>query len=220
MQVALVAATGRAGSRILKELVSRGHSVTALVRDITRLPEDLPETVTPVPIDLADVGRISKVITGSDALISAYGPSRDDYRFNSTPNYTDQLLSVTRRLVTAVHVSKTPRLIVVGNAGSLKFNAGGTVTESGLWPKHLKPIAASHSKTFEALQGSEVNWTYFCPAMLMTPGERTGTFRLGGDVLIQDAQSRSHVSFEDYALAMVNELENPAHERQRFTIGY
>ncbi|HEY6874601.1 MAG TPA: NAD(P)-dependent oxidoreductase [Geobacteraceae bacterium] len=220
MNVILYCATGRAGSTILNELISRGHQVTAVARDLDKLPEQLPHTVKRAWDDLSSVDRIAEIISGADAVVSAYGPPSSDPRYTSDVTYTDQLVSVTERLIAAVRKAGVSRLIVVGGAGSLEFSPGVTVLDSGYWPKKYVPIATSHMKAFAALKASDINWTYFSPPMLIQPGERTGKFRLGGDDLIKDDQGNSRVSFEDYAVALVDELEKPAHERSRFTIGY
>ena len=216
MYIALLAATGRAGRTILDELVSRGHQVTAVARN----PDKLPENVKRVRDDLSSVERIAEIISGADAVVSAYGPPSNDPRYTSDTTYTDQLLFVTERLIVAVRKADVPRLIVVGGCGSLQFSPGVTVLDSGHWPKQYVPIATSHMKALAALKASDVNWTYFSPPMTILPGERTGKFRLGGNDLIRDAEGKSRVSFEDYAVALVDELEKPAQERSRFTIGY
>ena len=220
MKVALFAATGRAGSTILDELIRRGHEVTAVARNPDKLPEQLPDTVKRVRDDLSNVDRIAEIIAGADAVVSAYGTPRDDPRFTTDVTYTDMMVGVIERLIAAVRKAGAPRLIMVGGCGSLYFSPGVTVLESGHWPKDLIPIATSHMKAFAALRASDINWTYFSPPMLIEPGVRTGKFRLGGDNLIIDEQGNSRVSFEDYAVALVDELEKPAHERTRFTIGY
>lgn len=220
MKVVLLAATGRAGRTILNELFSRGHEVTAIVRSLDKLPEQLPETVKRVRDDLSDVDRIAEIIAGADSVVSAYGPPSSDPRYTSDESYTDQLVGVTERLIAAVRKAGAPRLVMVGGAGSLEFSPGVRVLESGYWPQQYVPIATSHTKAFSALQASDINWTYFSPPMLIQPGERTGKFRLGGDNLITDAEGKSRISFEDYAVALADELEKPAHERSRFTIGY
>jgi putative NADH-flavin reductase len=216
MKVVLYAATGRAGRCILDELVSRGHQVTAVARN----PEKLPETVKRVRDDLSDVERIAEIISGADAVVSAYGPPRDDPRFTVTTDYTDQLVGVAERLIAAVRKAGVQRLIVVGGAGSLEFSPGVTVLKSGHWPAPFVPIATSHMKAFAALRASDINWTYFSPPIQIEPGIRTGKFRLGGDSLIRDEQGKSRISFEDFAVALLDELEKPAHERSRFTIAY
>src|SRR5262249_33915116 len=117
MRVALLAATGRAGSTILAELVRRGHQVAAVARNLDKLPKPLPEGVPLVQDDLSDVDRIVEIIAGADAVVSAYGPPSSDPRYTSDITYTDQLLSVTERLIAAVSNAGAPRLVVVGGVG-------------------------------------------------------------------------------------------------------
>jgi putative NADH-flavin reductase len=216
MKVVVLAATGQAGRTILSELISRGHQVIA----VARTPDKLPKSINRVCDDLSSADRIAEIIAGADAVVSAYGPAKDDPRFFSDVTYTDQLANVTEREIAAVRKSGVPRLIMVGGCGSLEFSPGVLVRDSGHWPQNLVPIATSHMKAFAALKASDINWTYFSPPMLIAPGVRTGEFRLGGDSLITDEHGKSWVSFEDYAVALVDELEAPAHERSRFTIGY
>lgn len=220
MNVVLFAATGRAGSTILAELISRGHQVTAVARNVEKLPADLPATVKRVQDDFSDTDRIAEIIKGADAVVSAFGPASTDPRYTTDTDYTDQLVSVTERLITAVRKASASRLVVVGGAGSLYFSPGVTVLDSGHWPAPYVPIAVSHTKAFAALRASDINWTYFSPPMMIQPGERTGKFRLGGDDIVKDDQGKNSISYEDYAVALVDELEKPAHERARFTIGY
>jgi len=207
MKVVLYGATGNAGSRILKELIARGHDVTAVARN----PEKLPPSVKSKQDDLGNVDVIASVIAGADAVVSAYGPPPDD---------TDQLVAVTERLIAAVKKAGTPRLIVVGGAGSLEVEPGVTLIASGHLPAAWLPIATSHEKTLKLLQCSDINWTNLSPAAFFEPGERTGQFRLGTNELIASEKGESRISMEDYAIALVDELEHPAHERARFTIGY
>jgi uncharacterized protein len=207
VRVILYGATGNTGSRILKELTARGHDVTAVARN----PEKLPRNVERKQGDLDNVDAIASAITGADAVVSAYAPPPQD---------TDQLVAVTERLIASVKKAGTPRLIVVGGAGSLEVAPGVTLIASGHLPAAWLPIAKSHEKALKLLQASNINWTYFAPAAFFEPGERTGKFRLGTNELIADEKGESRISMEDYAIALVNELEHPAHERARFTIGY
>ena len=207
MKVVLYGASGNSGSRILHELQSRGHEVTAAVRN----PEKLPISVKSVRDDLSSVDRIAEIITGADAVVSAYMPPPDD---------TDQLVPVTARLIDAVRKAGNPRLVVVGGAASLEVAPGVTLLASGHVPAAWLPIATSHAKTLELLKKSDIPWTYFSPAGFFEPGKRTGKFRLGKDQLITDAKGESRISYEDYAIALVDELEHPANIQQRFTIGY
>ena len=209
MRVVLYGATGKAGSVILKELVNRGHSVTA----VARTPEKVQklENVSVVQGDLIDPTKIAGILKGADAVVSAYGPP---------PDKTTEIISATNRLVQGIEQAGGPRLIVVGGAGSLLVAPGVTLRESGHLPKEWIPIVDAHIQVLRNLKQSSINWTYFSPAGFFEPGERTGKFRLGKDDLITDAQGNSRISFEDYAIALVDELENPQHQRERFTIGY
>jgi len=213
MHIALYGATGKSGSRILTELLSRGHQVTAIVRDPAKLsskPGAKPG-LTVVEGDVASAETIANKIAGADAVVSAYAPPLDD---------TDQLLPVTQHFIKAAQKAGTPRLLIVGGAGSLEVAPGVTVIASGHLPAEWLPIAVSHAKALGLLKQSSINWTYFSPAAFFGPGERTGKFRLGKDQLIADEQHVSRISMEDYAIALVDELESPKHERERFTIGY
>jgi putative NADH-flavin reductase len=207
MNVVLYGATGNSGSRILTELVSRGHSVTAIARHTSKIPNE----ITAKQDDLSDVDTIAALIAGSDAVISAYNPPTDD---------TDALIGVTERQIAAVKKAGNVRLIVVGGAGSLEVAPGVTLLASGHLPAPYVAIAESHSKALEALKSSDINWTYLSPAAFFQPGERTGKFRLGKNELIADSDHQSRISMEDYAISIVDEIEKPAHERARFSIGY
>ena len=209
MKVVLYGATGKAGSVILKELVDRGHTVVA----VARTPEKVQKfkNVTAVQDDLSDTAKTAIVVKTREAVISAYGPPPDD---------TSQIIGVMDRLVKAIEEAGGPRLIVVGGAGSLFVAPGVTVRESGHVPKEWIPIADAHIEVLKNLKQSSIDWTYFSPAGFFEHGQRTGKFRLGKDDLIVDGQGNSRISFQDYAIALVDELENPQHRRDRFTIGY
>ncbi len=209
MHVALYGATGKSGSRILQELLSRGHSVTAIVRDAHKV-DSLPG-LSIVEGDVSSADAIAGKINGADAVVSAYAPPADD---------TDQLLAVTQRFLDAVKQAGVPRFIFVGGAGSLEIAPGVTLIESGHLPAEWLPIAISHGKALELAKKSDVNWTCFSPAAYFDLGERTGKFRLETDKLLTDAEGNSRISMEDFAIALVDELEAPKHERQRFTAGY
>ena len=213
MNVILYGATGSIGSRILNELTTRGHDVTAVVRH----PEKLPAGTKSRCDDLSDVDRIVQIIGGADAVVSAYNPPPDD---------TDQIVDVTKRQIEAIRkVGNGARLIVVGGAAQLEVAPGKTALEAGLAAGMIPPEwvapARSHGKALDLLKTCDINWSYFAGAPVFEPGQRTGKFRLGTNNLITDENGGwSRISFEDYAVALVDELESPAHERGRFTIGY
>lgn len=208
MNVVVYGATGKSGSRIVAELLARNHNVVAVARN----PAGLPAGVKPVQDDLTDIGKIAGIISGADAVVSAYAPP---------PSDTDQLIGVTERQIAAIHKAGAGiRLLVVGGAASLEVAPGVMLLNSGHLPAEWVPIATSHEKVLRILEKSDINWTYFSPAAFFEPGTRTGKFRLGGNQLIADAQGNSRISMEDYAIALVDELEKPRYQRARFTIGY
>jgi putative NADH-flavin reductase len=157
------------------------------------------------------VNKIAEVIKGADAVISAYAPPQDD---------TDALIDVTERQVQAVKKAGAARLIVVGGAGGLEVAPGVSLIDSGYLPAAYLPIANAHVKALNVLRASEIDWTYFAPAGFFEPGERTGKFRLGTNELISNDKGESRISMEDYATALVDELEKPNRRKQRFSIGY
>lgn len=209
MNVSLYGATGNAGARILQELLSRGHQVTVIVRDPAKLRPQPGLTV--LRGDLSDVAQIAEAIRGTDAVISAYGPGL---------NSPGDLVGATDRLVEGVSRSKVPRLLMVGGAGSLEVAPGVQLIDSSYLPEEWKPIALAHRDALEVLRASDLDWTSLCPAGYFEPGQRTGIFRLGKDNLVANDKGESRISMEDYAIAMVDELEKHAHSRQRFSVGY
>ena len=208
MNVVLFGASGMIGSRILNELVSRGHRVIALVRDPSKVPAS--PNVAAVKGDILDPDDVAAKSRGADAAVSAYSPGGN----------VDDLLPATRSLIAGLHKADTRRLVVVGGAGSLLVAPGTDLIDSGHLPEQWKGIAIAHRDALNLLRESDLAWTYLSPAAFIQPGERTGKFRLGGDHLLSDEQGNSRISAEDYAIAIVDELENPKHLRQRFTIAY
>jgi putative NADH-flavin reductase len=209
MNVTLFGATGKAGLRILKELLARGHQVTAIVRDPAKLPPQPGLTVRKG--DLSDVAQVAESVRGTEAVVSAYGPGL---------NSPGDLVGATERLVASLKQGGVPRLLMVGGAGSLEVAPGVQLIDSGYLPEEWKPIALAHRDALEILKASDLDWTSLCPAGYFEPGERTGVFRLGKDNLVANEKGESRISMEDYAIAMVDELEKHAHSRQRFSVGY
>jgi putative NADH-flavin reductase len=211
MKIVLYGATGKSGKVILKELVDRGHTVVAVARQ----PENVDKlsNVTTAQDDLADVTKTAQILAAAnaDAVVSALGPPVDN---------TDALLAPSATLVAAVKQNGGPRLLIVGGAGGLFVTPGVTLRDSGYMPEAWLPIVDTHIKLYNSLKATDIQWTYFAPAGFFEPGERTGTFRLGKDDLIADASGTSKISFQDYAIALVDELEKPQHIGERFTIGY
>jgi uncharacterized protein len=209
MKVVLCGASGKSGSRLMQELIARGHAVTAAVRNPAKF--SAPAEVNVVQDDLNDVRHTAAVVRGADAVVSAYAPPADD---------TDALVGVTQRQVAAVRDAGVDRLFIVGGAGGLEVAPGVSLIASGHLPEQYRPIATSHVKALDVLRKSDVDWTYVAPAAYFEPGTRTGTFRLGTDELITAANGESRISMEDYAIALVDELETGNNRRRRIAVGY
>ncbi len=209
MNVVVYGATGNSGSEIVKELLKRGHKVTAVARKVGALkPAD---GLTVKTDDLSNVDTIAATIKGADAVVSAYAPPPDD---------TGALIGVTERQIAAIKKAGSARLLVVGGAGLLEVAPGVTLIKSGHLPAEYLPIATAHENALAVLRKSDINWTYLSPGAYFVPGDRTGKFRLGTKELIMDAKGESKISFADYAIALVDEIEKPAHERASFAVGY
>ncbi len=202
MKVALIGATGNAGSRLLTELTRRGHEVTALVRH----PEKVPPSpkVTAKKADVLDQAGLASLLKGHDAVISSVHFTASD----------------PKKLIEAVRASGVKRYLVVGGAGSLAVATGNKLIDTPEFPAICKAEASAGNACRDLLkQEQELDWTFLSPSAVFVAGERTGKFRLGGDQLLVTDKGSS-ISFEDYAIALADEIEKPAHSRQRFTVGY
>lgn len=214
-KVVLIGATGFVGSAILDELVERGHEVTAVVRNVEKLPKNA--LVKPVKEDVGNEDAIAKLLEGKDAVISAYNPGWNN------PNIAQKTIVNYRHILAAAKKSGIGRLLIVGGAGTLFCAPGVRILETGVLPNEIFNGVVSLGYVYlNILQNEkELDWVFFSPAgMFDEKGERTGKFRLGKDDLVVDAEGNSHISVQDYAVAMVDELEKPAHHKERFTIGY
>ena len=203
-QVALLGITGRAGSRIATELLQRGHTVTGIARDASKATAQ-----TGLTLQSADATRVDALVPllrGHDVLVSAT-------RFDGG--------SDAGTLIAAARQAGVQRLVVVGGAGSLEVAPGQALVDTAQFPAAYKPEALAGRAFLQVLRAEPaLDWTFLSPSALFEPGERTGTFRLGGDQLLADAAGNSRISMEDYAIALVDEIEVPRHARQRFTVGY
>lgn len=216
--VVLIGATGFVGSAILNELLSRGHKVTAVVRNISKLPKN--DNLTAVQEDVANVDAIAKIAKGKDAVISAYNPGWNNPQMGkiNDENYP--------KIVEAVKKAGVGRLLIVGGAGTLFVKPGVRVVDTGAIPAEIIDAVRSLGNFYlhYLTKEHDLDWVFFSPAGAFEEadkGQRTGKFRLGKDDLIVDpATGTSHISVQDYAVAMVDELEKPAHHKERFTIGY
>ena len=203
MKIALIGATGFIGSRLLAELTSRGHQVTAIVRNPGKVPQGAG--ITALKGDVYDKDGLAALLAGHDAVISAVHFTASDPAV----------------LLAAVKQSGVKRYLVVGGAGSLEVAPGVRLFDTKEFPAIYLDEAKKGGAYLDLLKGeSGLDWTFLSPSALIEPGERTGKFRLGKDQLLVDGNGQSRISAEDYAIALVDELEKPAHSRQRFTVGY
>jgi putative NADH-flavin reductase len=212
MDIVLIGASGFVGGGILKETLARGHCVRAIVGRPERLP--VHANLSAAKVDIFDQTALAKELTGREAVISAFsGHARPDIRA--------YYLGGLRSILAAVKQAKVPRLLVVGGAGSLEVAPGVQLVDTPDFPAQWKESALGARDALNLLR-QEVNldWTMLSPSAHLAPGQRTGRFRLSSDQLLMDAKGKSEISIEDYAVAMVNELEKPAHGRTRFTVGY
>ncbi|MGB5938734.1 MAG: NAD(P)-dependent oxidoreductase [Rhodanobacter sp.] len=203
MKVALIGISGQVGSRLLAELLRRGHEVTGIARDtggVAARPRLLLKNA-----DATRPAQLAPLLAGHDAVISAMKFATSD----------------AAALIAALKQAGVPRLLVVGGAGSLEVAPGKALIDAPGFPAAYKPEAEAGRRFLETLrQESRLDWSFLSPSAEFVPGERTGSFRLGGERLLTDASGRSWISMEDFAIAMVDELEAPKHSRQRFTVGY
>lgn len=209
MKVVLYGASGMVGSRVLRELVSRGHTVTAVARN----PEKITATgVTAVKGDVTDEASVVATAKGADAAVCAYAPPQGDEA---------SVVSTVRTLLAALKKDGVKRVVIVGGAGSLEVEPGVQLVDLPNFPPAYKAIAIAHRDALAVLKGeTDLDWSYLSPAGIIAPGERTGKARLGGTQLVMDAKGESRISAEDYAIVLVDELEHPRHIRQQFTAAY
>jgi uncharacterized protein len=211
MKIALIGATGMIGKRILEEALARGHEVTAIVRDPSRVKIE-NERLNVVIGNIFDEESIARAVRGHDLVISAFGPKAGEEQ---------TLMEATRSLMNGVKKSGVSRLLSVGGAGSLEVAPGVQLVDTPEFPDFIKPIALAHRDALEIYrQETELNWTNVSPAAFIEPGERTGTYRTGIDQLVVNEKGESRISAEDYAVAMLDEVENSRFSRMRFTVAY
>ena len=202
-KIAIIGATGRAGSQLLEEALRRGHSVTAIARDTSKIGAHAG--VVSKNVDVLDAAALQDAVAGHDVVISAA-------HFATVP---------ASALIGPVKQAGVKRLLVVGGAGSLLLPDGTRVIDSAGFPAEYKAEASAGAAFLEALrQEKELDWTFLSPSALFVEGERTGKFRIGKDDLLVSADGQSSITFADYAIALIDEVETPEHSRQRFTVGY
>jgi len=213
MKIALIGATGFVGSALLKEALDRGHEVTGIVRH--------PEKLQAHPKlhakkgDVHNVDEVVRLVAGQDAVISAFNPGW------TNPDIYNQQVKGTRAIIDGVKKSGVKRLLFVGGAGSLEVKPGVLSMDLPGFPAEYKQGALATREALNLLRKeSTLDWSFLSPSADISPGQRTGKFRLGTDQMLSDANGQSRISTQDYAVAMIDEVEHPAHVRQRFTVGY
>lgn len=213
MKIAVIGATGFVGSAIVKEALDRGHEVDAIVRN--------PDTLTPHARLQPQKGNVYneddvvRLVTGRDAVISAFNPGWSD------PDIYNQQVKGARVIIEGAKKAGVNRLLFVGGAGSLEVKPGVQSVDLPGFPAEYKQGALATREALNLLRKEpSLDWSFLSPSADLFPGQRTGKFRLGTDQLLVDAQGKSRISVEDYAMAMIDEVEKPQHIRQRFTVGY
>ena len=209
MKILLFGSSGMIGQRILAEALRRGHQVTCVVRDAANAGTN--GNPRKIAGDIFDTDSVTRAAKGHDVLISAYGPGQEN---------PQRIVDAMRSLVAAVQRAGTIRLVAVGGAGSLEVSPGVRLVDTPAIPDQWKGLALAHAEALDVLRNSDIDWTSMCPAAYIEPGQRTGNFRIGTDHLVTNEKGESKISAEDYAIALLDEVENPQFIRKRFTAGY
>jgi putative NADH-flavin reductase len=216
-KIVIFGGSGMIGQRAVREALGRGHEVTAVVRDPSKLTDPHPN-LTVAAGDVTDPGTVARLGSGADVVINAISPPRVP---GADP--AAALIAAADSLIAGLRGlgEGAPRLLVVGGAGSLLVAPGLRLVDAPGFPDAYKAEALAHADALAVYRGVEdLEWSYLSPPATISPGERTDAFRLGGDELVADAEGNSHISAEDYAIALIDEAENPKHLRQRFTLAY
>ncbi|MEV4559822.1 NAD(P)H-binding protein [Kitasatospora sp. NPDC049285] len=213
--ITLYGATGTIGSRVLAEALDRGHRVTAVVRDPAKLTAAHPQ-LTVVAGDVLDPASVAEHAKGADVVVSAVGGG-------DGPGHRALIQPAFESLVTGLRTvgADAPRLLAVGGAGSLRTPDGRQVWDAEGIPEFVLPIMHAHGEALDYLRTvTDVRWTNLSPAGTIEPGERTGAYRVGLEELLIGADGESRISAEDYAVALLDEVEQPQHVGRRFTAAY
>lgn len=215
MKIVLFGATGQVGQRIVTEALQRGHEVVGVVRDPSRSTSPDPR----VPLlqgDATDAASVAAAVRGADAVVSAISPRP------GTTGHAPTLTDAARALVGGLRQAGVKRLLAVGGAGSLEVAPGVALLDTPGFPEAYKPEAVDGRDSLEVYRadGEGLEWTFLSPAIVIQPGERTGQYRTTGDQLLTDAEGNSVISYEDFAVAVLDELENPQHVGRRFGVAY
>jgi len=209
--IALIGGSGMIGQRILKEALSRGHKVVAIVRDPSRISEKNPNLEVKIG-DVLKPESMALALRGTDAVVNSHGPGKGDPK---------EVITAAHALIEGIgSIKPAPRLIVVGGAASLEIAPGQQLLDTPDFPAAWKGVASAHRDALGIYRKSPIDWTYLSPAAFIQPGTRTGKYRTGTEQLVRDAKGESRISAEDYAVAIVDEVEKPQFSRKRFTVAY
>lgn len=213
MKIALIGATGFVGTPLLEELLQRGHQVTVLARNPGKLA--VRKGLTVVAADAQDAAQVRQAVAGQDAVISAYNPGW------TVPDIHDQFLKGTRAIHAGVREAGVRRLLVVGGAGSLYVAPGLQLVDTPQFPAEYKQGALAAREALNLIREEKgLDWTFLSPPILLVPGERTGSYRLGLDAPLMNGEQPGTISVKDLAVAIVDEIEQSRHLKQRFTVAY
>jgi putative NADH-flavin reductase len=206
MRIIVFGANGRQGSRLVSEALGRGHEVTAAVRSLQRAG-DVDERATVVVADALDADRVAEVAAGHDAALNATKERHAD---------------VARALLDGLARAGVARLVIVGGASSLEVEPGTRLFDTPEFQEEWKAEAASGIESLAVYRSAQtpVEWTYVSPGAFLAPGERTGSYRTGGEQLLVGEDGSSAISMEDFAVALLDEVEERKHPNQRFTAAY
>lgn len=209
MKVAIIGASGFIGSAILNEALSRGHDITAIVRN----PEKVTVSNPRLNVKKGDVIKEEELVSllkGNEAVISAYSA-------NDSSTYVKAITAI----INATKKAGITRLLAVSGAGSLEVKPGVKLLDTPEFPAEWKDGATATRDAFDVIkQVTDLDWSVLSPAMVIEPGPRTGVFRLGKDQVLFNDKGESEISTADFAVALLDELERPAHIKQRFTLAY
>lgn len=211
MNIAVFGGSGTIGQRIIKEALNRGHTVSVIVRNPSQLQLTHPN-LTVTSGNVLDPASVAQAASGHDAVISAVGPGRSQQ--------PQMLVDAAHSLIEGVTQACVRRLIVVGGAGSLEVAPGVQLLDTPTFNPAWRPGAIAARDALAVYRTADLDWTVLSPADLITPGERTGHYRTGTEQLVRDENGKSYISAEDYAVALIDELETPRFVRRRFTVAY
>ena len=216
MRIVLFGATGNIGQRIAKEALGRGHEVVGVVRDPEQSQAPDPR-VKLVKGDATDAASVARVSRGADAIVSAISP-----RPNSRGLPAPSLAGAARALLAGAREVGVKRVVAVGGAGSLEVAPGVRLMDAPGFPDAYRGEAQEGADSLAVFreEGAGLDWTFLSPAAEITPGRRSGGYRTTGEQFLTDDKGRSTITMEDYAVALVDELENPKHKGERFGVAY